>query len=195
VSLGALEQDSQYAQSLSQLRSLFNVDRAVLEGHYGAARAATTNKEKKITLENLGEYLFNCLDPCQCVEADLQSEIGEFDRIFEMASTEHALFGAWTPYFPLEAKNWKGAIGQALVREFTGKVAESHCTVGVYLSMNGYTEPACKHVREKSASQQIFLLHGEHIRQIIDGANLVDILRGLHRELHFRPRRRSISAL
>ncbi len=173
---------------------MFVIDRDVLADYYQAAESASTNEEKKTTLEALGEYLFNCLHACQCLHADFPTNLGEFDRIFEMMAVPHPLFEPWASHFVLEAKNLAEKPGQPLVQLFAEKLKEAHCTVGVFLSMDVYTDDACEYVRRKFPEQHIFLLHGGHIQEIIAGKNLVDILRDLNVELKFKPKRKSISA-
>lgn len=121
------------------------------------------------------------------------TQLGEFDRIFAMTDVWHPL-QPWTPYLVLEAKNVGEKTGQPLVQLFAEKLKEADCPVGIYLSMDVYTDDACDFVRRKYPERSIFLLHGGHIEQIIAGKNLVDILRDLHLELKFKPKRKSISA-
>lgn len=111
-----------------------------------------------------------------------------------MAPTPDTLFKSWAPRFALEAKNRKKKIDLGKVQKFGAKLQAFPCTVGVYLSMTPYTRDACQDVRGRFPQLQIFLIHAGHIQEIIDGANLIQILVDLHFELQFEPKGPSISA-
>lgn len=125
---------------------------------------ATTNDEKKTTLESLAKLLFESIPFLTCRASNLRTSSSEIDIVIEYCGwTKPTLFDEFGRFCLVECKNWKEAVGAAQVRDFTGKLIKARIKLGVLFARNGITgenngSDALNEIRSAFSRDGIYIL-------------------------------------
>jgi CheY-like chemotaxis protein/Holliday junction resolvase-like predicted endonuclease len=105
---------------------------------------AKTNKEKKNSLENFAEILFETLPGFKCYQKNIKTSTGEIDLIFSIDHKASKLFKDWGQYIAIECKNWTEKIDTQVVSHFAQKLRNAKIKVGIILAKSGITGDSSK---------------------------------------------------
>jgi len=157
------------------------IDFVELRKHWNKVKNAKTNKEKKDTLEDLAEFLFNSIERIEVIAKDARTSAEEIDLILKNESDDSFWRQFGTPLL-VECKNWSRKIGTDEVIIFKDKLDTAGTKVGILIAVKGITgtkrKDAMLKIREyKQRGYRIILLTGEDIEAICDGENPTDKLR------------------
>lgn len=136
--------------------------------------AAKTNKEKKDSLEKLGEILINMIEGLEVIKKNVNTKTEEIDLTVKNESKDPFWQRLPTPFL-VECKNWSKPVGASEIRNFDGKMNE--ITFRIMIAINGITgrserDDAKGAVRDaRKQGRQIVIL---------DKKDLIDIAKGVH---------------
>lgn len=167
---------------------LFTVDQVKLAAQLAKVRNASTNLEKKTSLETFAEIALGGVDGF-VVQPSLMSATGELDRVVrnncknpQIASLGHQLL--------VECKHWNKAVGTDEVGAFIADLQDAKLTSGIVIS--------CRQV-SREGETRIFNYHqrvggfvlsfSEHdLERICNGANLAVMLLDKMKAITFQKR-------
>ena len=108
-----------------------------------AVGAATSNDEKKKTLEHLAAILLGSCASLKVKFANLRTKSSEIDLVCECLDCDRRTpMHALGRYFLVECKNWKKPASAAALRDFIGKLQKTRCALGIVFSREGVTGEA-----------------------------------------------------
>jgi Restriction endonuclease len=104
---------------------------------------ATTNDQKKRTLEDLGRAIFACHQDILVKFTNLRTKSSEIDIVCEhFHRGKNCFLDDFGRYFIVECKNWNKPAGVVEIRDFIGKLSKTRVRLGIVLSKNGITGEA-----------------------------------------------------
>jgi predicted DNA-binding ribbon-helix-helix protein len=146
-------------------------------------RTASTNKEKKESLEMLAKTIFSSHPDVEHIKRDLRTHTGEIDLYFKVK--KGPLLGyfedASNSIFAVECKHEKKAMSADAIRVFLSKLLEQQLNHGVIVAAKGITgKPGWDGY---GVLQNFFMMHGvkvviftlEDFENIIEGESLTGI--------------------
>ena len=115
-------------------------DRTRLEDLLDAVSQASSNDEKKKSLEGLAGALLRGLSFVRVKYTDLVTKSSEIDLVCEyMGHTGPTIFDEHGRYFLVECKNWRRPIDAKGVRDFQVKIQSTRSSLGLIFSRSGVT--------------------------------------------------------
>ncbi len=185
-----VEKNEELTEELSKREEGFEIDRDNLEVLLMKVEKAETSNEKKVTLENLGSYLFGCVVRWKVVARDRLTGTSELDLVIENSNTRHLFLREMGSDIPVECKNWEEPVGCSEIRDFGRDIEKRRFTYGILISKSGITGTkeertyACNEVWDLYRDGvSVLMLNREDIQRVIDGISLVSILREKAREI------------
>ena len=160
--------------------AVFHPDRHLLRGLLKAVDTASTNDEKKKSLEKLAAALLQWVEGLQVV-GSVRPATGEVDLLVRNMC-EHPMIRVLGERWLVEAKNWQKKVGTDEVGAFLTDLAEAGCKVGLLLSIEGISGGAGKDAWQRvfAAYQRdrtvVISLTRKDLEAIATGANLVTIM-------------------
>lgn len=145
---------------------------------------ASSNDEKKKTLERLAVRLVGGLDFVRCKYINLVTKSSEIDIVGEyLGHPKPTLFDDYGRYFLVECKNWKAPIDAKSVRDFLGKLQKIRARLGVIFSRNGITgtHAGTDGLRELHSSfdrdgTAVLVVSEDDLRDCANGQQFYDLL-------------------
>jgi hypothetical protein len=149
-----------------------------------AVAAASTNDEKKVSLENLAAEAFALHPSIRCKYRNVRTKSSELDIVCELLpGTPFEFLRESGRYFIVECKNWAKPAGAKEIRDFLGKLRKCRIRVGVYFSRNGITgqEHGTDALREihsafDTEGTYVLVLTGQEIETLARLEAVVDLL-------------------
>ena len=138
-------------------------------------KTATTNDEKKKSLEDLAEAIVKQIDGLEVLSRNLRSSAEEIDLLIGNESKE-VFWSRLSSPFLLECKNWAVPVGSKEIRDFAGKLESAGITTGLLITLNGITGNEYKDAR---------LLIREYRQKgirivVVENDDLLEIANGIH---------------
>lgn len=176
--------------NIIQDNDLFGIDQNHLESLIELVETATTNDEKKRTLEDLTEFLFESIHNCHVFKKDFRTPTSELDLILENENTFHPFLKDIGFTFPIECKNWKEPIGSNEIRDFGRDIQKRQLKFGILISKKGVTGNKYKDAVREIADFfkegiTIIVLDLKDIKRVASGQNLITILRNKKMQIQF----------
>lgn len=156
---------------------------------------AKTSDEKKNTLENLSEYIFNCSTIFEIVDANKRTDTAEIDRIVSVKAIPGIFVQEWGSYLAIECKNWGKPAGSSIISRLGNNMDKAGCKVGVLFSKKGVTgksngdKDAAREMRSQFERHKciIIVFSQKGLEEIAQGENLLTMMEQKCRELRFKP--------
>lgn len=151
-----------------------------------AASRGNDASEKRITLENLAQYLFSSIEGFN-VEPSTRTGPYELDGIITNSSN-HPFLRTLDTYIPIECKNWREPTGSPEVTQFIGKLSLFKCNTGILISKKGIKNKTVNELRKdayRRSNIYILVFDSKDIGSIIQSKDLVSILIEKFKELKF----------
>jgi hypothetical protein len=105
-----------------------------------ATRDASTNDEKKKSLEGLVRFLIERNDYLRVKYTDVRTASSEIDLVVEnRGRSRHTMFDEFGRHFLIECKNWNQPVGAKEVRDFVGKLLKTKIRLGILATRQGVT--------------------------------------------------------
>ncbi len=169
---------------------LFKIDREELREMLIKVEEAKTNQEKKETLEALTEYLFTSIFGITSSGRNIRTKTAEIDVLLKLKSpilTFHPLFKEIGTHIMIECKNWNKNVGAKTIRNFASLLESYKVKFGCFLVKKHITEEAWQTILNifKQRDLIIVVLTLRDIENIINGANLIDILEEKYEHIKF----------
>jgi hypothetical protein len=101
-------------------------------------RSASTNKEKKETLQSLSRRIVEATPGLEISHEDAEGLDGEIDLIVINECRQRTLEEMGTPIV-VECRNWEVPMPAKAVRDFGGKIRDRRVETGIIISMKGVT--------------------------------------------------------
>lgn len=136
---------------------------------------ATTNDEKKKSLEDLAEIIVKQIDGLEVLDRNLRSSAEEIDLLVGNESKEIFWVRLGSPIL-LECKNWAVPVGSKEIRDFAGKMESTSVTTGILVTPSGVTGDEFRDARLKIRENR---QKGRHI-VVIENEDLLEIANGIH---------------
>jgi hypothetical protein len=154
----------------------FEIDRVKLSAHLEEVRRATTNQQKKMSLEALAGMILGGIEGFD-VKPPVRAATGELDRIVRNNCT-NPQFAHLGPILLVECKHWNKAAGTDQVGAFIADLQDARAQSGVLLSRNGVSPDG--EIRLFNYHQRtggfIIVLSEEDIREVCAGSNLARMI-------------------
>lgn len=107
---------------------------------YNQVVEASTNKEKKESLEGTAALLFNSISCLGVRSRNLRTSTGEIDLLVEYTPPDQqTIFDEYGKYILVECKHWRTSVGADEIRKFCDKLRETKIRFGVLFARNGIT--------------------------------------------------------
>lgn len=163
------------------------VDFLKLKKLWSAVKTSKTNKEKKETLEDFAEFLFNSIDGVQVNDKDVRTSAEEIDLILINESNKQFWRQLGSPLL-VECKNWSKKIGTDELSVFKDRLETHNIQVGFLISFKGITgnkkKDAILKLREYNRNGfKIIVLDSEDLEGICSGENPTDTFREKYYEI------------
>jgi hypothetical protein len=125
-----------------------------------AVDGATTNDEKKKTLEALASVLLSGMPSWRCKYANLVTKSAEIDIVVEQTGAVPDALSEFGRYALVECKNWRKPVDAKHIRDFIGKMKSARVRLGIVFSMRGVTgeqqgTDALREIEKAYASDQM----------------------------------------
>lgn len=139
------------------------------------------NQSKMRSLEELAKYLLGCVK-CFSVYSKTRTATGELDLYFAIHKLPGTFLAEWSPYVPVECKNWHKPIGAGIVAEVVAKAEKMRVKECILFSSKGITgNPRFGGIGEvrNQFSQKgltVMVLSLNDLQRIASGQNLLFIL-------------------
>jgi len=176
-SVGELSKDSVFTNSVFLEELLNRVQKA---------SESDDNYSKRISLENLAQYLFSSIEGLYAKPSQRAGPY-ELDGIITNISS-HPFLRTLDTYIPIECKNWNEPIGSSEITQFIGKLSLFKCKFGILLSKKGLKENTVNELRkDASRRNEIYVLvfDEKDINLLIEGKDLISLLIEKYEELKF----------
>jgi hypothetical protein len=95
---------------------------------------ASTNKEKKDSLENFAELLLNTISGLRLVKKNAELAAEEIDLL-----AANNWMAGWGDPILVECKNWTKPVGSVEIVSFRHKLKSNQCRTGILIAKNGVT--------------------------------------------------------
>lgn len=133
---------------------------ATFDGLLQAVDGATTNDEKKKTLEALASVLLSGMPSWRCKYANLVTKSAEIDIVVEQTGAVTDALSEFGRYALVECKNWQKPVDAKHIRDFIGKMRSARVRLGIVFSMRGVTgeqqgTDALREIEKAYASDQM----------------------------------------
>ncbi|TET06329.1 MAG: hypothetical protein E3J86_15075 [Candidatus Thorarchaeota archaeon] len=160
-----------------------------LESLLIAAKNATSTDTKGKTLEKLAEYVFNSVEGFSVLPS-VRTSTGELDRIVRVERYDDPFILSIGAHFIIEAKNWKTPVSAKDVALFSTKLQKHQCKFGVLVAMNGITGEGKRDAQgiiydSFKDGITIVVIAEDDIKQIVEGKDLIEILREKSEQVKF----------
>lgn len=167
---------------------LFQIDREKLRNLLFNTESARTNDEKKKTLEELASYLFSSIYGIEIADKNMRARTSEIDLLLEKTNNiidSHPLFKQFSYYIVVECKNWESPVGSDEIRDIEGVLRSRNINCCFFISKKGFTKDASSEISRIFANDKImiFSITIEDIRDILEGKNIIDILRDKYKDI------------
>lgn len=153
------------------VRERLRLDLRQATSDFGSAQA------KGKALEDLLGKLVEADGELALIERNYRTETEEINLVVRYLGKSPFWLAMGSPTIVVEAKNWSRAVGTSEIRDFSGKIRDRGllCKVGVFVAINGFSDPAKEIVRRRIVDETvIFLVTGDNIQNLIDkGLSLV----------------------
>jgi len=125
-----------------------------------AVDGATTNNEKKKTLETLAGALLSGMPSWRCKYTNLVTKSAEIDIVVEQTGAVPDALSEFGRYALVECKNWQKPVDAKHIRDFIGKMKSARVRLGIVFSMRGVTgeqqgTDALREIEKAYASEQM----------------------------------------
>lgn len=185
-----VSRNKELAGRIRELEGSFAIETEILKEHIDKVEVATTNQEKKESLEDLGEYLLESLAGWKCVGTGLRTGTSELDLVMENSNRVDPFLMKMGPNILVECKNWRRPVGSEEIRDFGRDLQKRRIEYGILISREGITgDPGGR----KDARGElwdffrdgtcILVLSLGDILEVANGAHLIAILRMKDRDL------------
>jgi Restriction endonuclease len=104
-----------------------------------AVDSASTNDEKKKSLEQLAAALLSGMPAWRCKYANLVTKSAEIDIVVEQRAAVPYALSEFGRYALVECKNWKKPVDAKHIRDFIGKMRNARVRLGMVFSKRGVT--------------------------------------------------------
>lgn len=176
-------------------KELFKIDLEEYKSILVAVKEAVTADEKKKTLENLSEYVFNSTTIFEIVDADRRTNTAEIDRIASIKAIPATFVQEWGSYLIIECKNWEIPVGSKEISRLGDNIDKAGCKVGVLFSKKGVTgrsnndRDAVREIRSQyERYRRIIIVFSEKdLNEIAEGKNFLTMMEKKYRDLRFLP--------
>lgn len=170
--------------------NLFEINREKLREMLIKVEKAKTNQGKKETLEALAEYLFTSISGIISSGRNKRTQTAEIDVLLRLKGpvlTFHPLFKEIGTRIVIECKNWNKNVGVETIRNFASLLESYKVKFGCLLVRRYITEEAWQTILNsfKQRDLIIVVLTLEDINNIINGANLIEILEEKYEHIKF----------
>jgi Restriction endonuclease len=112
---------------------------STFEGLLQAVDSATTNDEKKKSLESLAAALLSGMPSWRCKYTNLVTRSAEIDIVVEQTGAVPDALAEFGRYALVECKNWQRPVDAKHIRDFIGKMQSARVRLGIVFSMRGVT--------------------------------------------------------
>jgi hypothetical protein len=151
---------------------------------FSAIEAASTNDEKKKSLETMVEHVFSTIPGIRIKQRDATTRSSEIDLVLEhLGGGQRTLFDEFGRYALVECKNWKTPVGAREVRDFVGKLLKTKTRLGILVSRSGITgERSGTDARREiqfcydALATSVVAVSARELRGVCFGASLHDII-------------------
>jgi hypothetical protein len=174
------EQERAYAQWNKQLRQVFC-------GFLDRVRQATTNNEKKQSLEYLAEFLFGTIKGLQVIDRNLRTSAEEIDRLVRNESDEAFWSSLGNPLL-VECKNWGVAAGAKEIRDLGGKMGSRSIRTAFLIAKSGvsgndYRDARLEIRQALGNGKYIIVLSDTDLQEIAEGLPPLEKFRDKYEDL------------
>jgi hypothetical protein len=124
---------------------------------------ATTNDEKKKSLENLAAALVTGMPSWRCKYTNLVTRSAEVDIVVEQVGDTPTALSEFGRYALVECKNWRKPVDAKHIRDFIGKMRNANVRLGIVFSTKGVTgegqgTDALREIQQAYFKEQIALV-------------------------------------
>lgn len=130
-----------------------------------------TSQERGRYLEDLVEALIRMEPKLRVLQKNLANDTEELDIVLSNQLDNPFWLAMQSPVMFVECKNWKTLVGASEARVFESKLRErgNICRVGIFVALNGFTEPFKEVVRRiQGQGHIIFVVTGDDIREMLN---------------------------
>lgn len=154
----------------------FAVDQIKLAAQLVKVRSASTNREKKVSLETLAEMAFGGIDGFE-VQSSIVSATGEIDRLVRNNCSNPQMVRLG-PELLVECKHWSKAVGTDEIGAFIADLQDAKLTSGIVLSRREISRDGETRIFNYHQRVGGFVLpfSERDIERVRDGANLAAII-------------------
>ena len=166
----------------------FDVDRVKLAAQLAKVRSASTNLEKKNSLETLAEVALGGIDGFT-IQPSITSATGELDRVVKN-NCNNPQVARLGPELLVECKHWNKAVGTDAIGAFIADLQDARLASGIVLSRREISREAEARVFNYHQREQGFVLSitERDIQKVCDGANLSLIILDKMKGITFQKR-------
>ena len=139
------------------------------------AKTASTNDEKKKTLEDLAEIIVKQIEGLEVIDRDVRSSAEEIDLLVSNES-ENAFWTRRSSPFLLECKNWSVPVGSKEIRDFAGKMESAGVRTGILITLSRITGNEYKDARlliRECRQKRMHIV-------VLENDDLLEIAKGIH---------------
>ncbi len=154
----------------------YQVDRVRLQSLLDAVREASTNQEKKKTLETLAEYLLKGVTGFEVLQSQI-SATGEIDLVVRN-NTTHPVLARLSSHILVECKHWAKTIGTDTVGALIADLRDANLTSGFLICRKSISN-AAKQRRNNFFQRDkgfIIVFTEADIQSVCDGVDLTHLL-------------------
>lgn len=147
-----------------------------------ATQGSLSTKARGDALEVLVDSILRTEEPeLGVIERNYRTQEEEIDLVLTNGLTHTFWTSQSSALIFVECKNWKSPVGVKELRVFESKMRDrgAICKIGIFVSMNGFTQPALARIKVSQRDLGvIFPVWGEDLRSfVVDRERLTDWLR------------------
>ncbi|OYR38018.1 hypothetical protein DJ82_13845 [Halorubrum sp. Ib24] len=145
---------------------------------------AETNEEKKESLEDLAEILFNSIPYLKIRERNDELLTGELDLVVEYTNSDRfTIFDQFDRFILVECKNWTSSVGVDEIESVEASMKKSKVDLGVIFARNGISGGSGQKFAQREILDVyqrediiIVVINGNDLEQILAGESFYDII-------------------
>jgi len=181
-----------YFQNKFVPEECFHSDIKICQKHLLRIKKAITNDEKKKSLEEFADYLFDdCCTVIKICDKNKRTSTAEIDRIASVKAIPCTFLQNWGDYILVECKNWGTPANSEVIMKIGSNMEKAKCTVAMLFSKNGVTgrngtkDAAGEITSQFDRGRTIIVITLTDIERLTKGENLLSIMEQKSREIRF----------
>lgn len=185
-----VRKNKELTSRVGELEESFSLEPEGLKEKMQLVELASTNEEKKKSLEDLGGYLLEGVAGWKIIARDRRSATSELDILVGNGNRTDPFLVGMGYVIPVECKNWRMPVGCDEIRDFFRDLDKRRFTHGILISHEGVTGSKANQTFARKElwdsfrdGVHILVITMADIEEVAQGKSLVSVLRTKDLEL------------